>query len=189
MCTFLWLELKDNLGLLQLHNDGKNPNFTFLFLDLFTYIFACISLSAIDLICVCLCVNFCLLGDNRGREQGALVRGGTRRTHCVWGVAAAASTSKRVAAQPVHTLLPARGRVSLPYSYTNMFDFMLDWCFNWINFIDNWSVKAIRRKTTGTGRMRYLRHVPRRFKTNFREGNRYIHIDICKLQLFELFCI
>ncbi|XLT46786.1 hypothetical protein HN873_039390, partial [Arachis hypogaea] len=25
---------------------------------------------------------------------------------------------------------------------------------------DNWSVKAIRRKTTGTGRMRYLRHVP-----------------------------
>ncbi|KAG6518720.1 hypothetical protein ZIOFF_022201 [Zingiber officinale] len=34
----------------------------------------------------------------------------------------------------------------------------------------NWSVKAIRRKTTGTGRMRYLRHVPRRFKNNFREG-------------------
>lgn len=40
--------------------------------------------------------------------------------------------------------------------------------------IDNWSVKAIRRKTTGTGRMRYLRHVPRRFKNNFREG-----IPIC----------
>jgi len=35
---------------------------------------------------------------------------------------------------------------------------------------DNWSVKAIRRKTTGTGRMRYLRHVPRRFKSNFTEG-------------------
>ncbi|KAG5397174.1 hypothetical protein IGI04_018988 [Brassica rapa subsp. trilocularis] len=35
---------------------------------------------------------------------------------------------------------------------------------------DNWSVKAIRRKTTGTGRMRYLRNVPRRFKTGFREG-------------------
>ncbi|KAH0913975.1 hypothetical protein HID58_028421 [Brassica napus] len=31
-------------------------------------------------------------------------------------------------------------------------------------------VKAIRRKTTGTGRMRYLRNVPRRFKTGFREG-------------------
>ncbi|KAG0475992.1 hypothetical protein HPP92_012833 [Vanilla planifolia] len=35
----------------------------------------------------------------------------------------------------------------------------------------NWSIKAIRRKTTGTGRMRYLRHVPRRFKNNFREGS------------------
>ncbi|KAF9614391.1 hypothetical protein IFM89_018290 [Coptis chinensis] len=34
----------------------------------------------------------------------------------------------------------------------------------------NWSVKAIRRKTTGTGRMQYLRHLPRRFKSNFREG-------------------
>ncbi|KAH1048041.1 hypothetical protein J1N35_038825 [Gossypium stocksii] len=34
----------------------------------------------------------------------------------------------------------------------------------------NWSVKAIRRKTTGTGRMRYLRHIPRRFKSGFREG-------------------
>lgn len=36
--------------------------------------------------------------------------------------------------------------------------------------VDNWSVKAIRRKTTGTGRMRYLRNLPRRFKSNFREG-------------------
>eukprot|EP00741_Cyanophora_paradoxa_P012447 tig00020610_g12026.t1 len=33
-----------------------------------------------------------------------------------------------------------------------------------------WSVKAIRRKTTGTGRMRTLRHVARRFKNGFREG-------------------
>lgn len=38
---------------------------------------------------------------------------------------------------------------------------------------DNWSVKAIRRKTTGTGRMRYLRNVPRRFKIGFREGKSY----------------
>ncbi|KAJ8898946.1 hypothetical protein K2173_008445 [Erythroxylum novogranatense] len=34
----------------------------------------------------------------------------------------------------------------------------------------NWSVKATRRKTTGTGRMRYLRNVPRKFKSGFREG-------------------
>ena len=35
---------------------------------------------------------------------------------------------------------------------------------------DNWSVKAIGRRTTGTGRMRYLKHLPRRFKNGFREG-------------------
>ena len=34
----------------------------------------------------------------------------------------------------------------------------------------NWSVKAIRRKTTGTGRMRHLKDVARRFKNGFREG-------------------
>ncbi|KAJ1560386.1 60S ribosomal protein L37A, partial [Cladochytrium tenue] len=33
-----------------------------------------------------------------------------------------------------------------------------------------WSVKAKRRKTTGTGRMRYLKSLPRRFKNGFREG-------------------
>ncbi len=35
---------------------------------------------------------------------------------------------------------------------------------------DNWSVKAMRRRTTGTGRMQYLRHMPRLFKNGFREG-------------------
>lgn len=35
---------------------------------------------------------------------------------------------------------------------------------------DNWSIKAIRRKTTGSGRMRYLKTVQRRFKNGFREG-------------------
>lgn len=36
--------------------------------------------------------------------------------------------------------------------------------------IVNWSVKAKRRKTTGTGRMRHLKDVSRRFKNGFREG-------------------
>ena len=35
---------------------------------------------------------------------------------------------------------------------------------------DNWSTKAIGRRTTGTGRMRYLKPLPRRFKNGFREG-------------------
>mmetsp|Transcript_45336 Transcript_45336/g.107018 ORF Transcript_45336/g.107018 Transcript_45336/m.107018 type:complete len:92 (-) Transcript_45336:104-379(-) len=34
----------------------------------------------------------------------------------------------------------------------------------------NWAEKAIRRKTTGTGRCRHLRNLPRRAKNGFREG-------------------
>ena len=34
----------------------------------------------------------------------------------------------------------------------------------------NWSVKAKGRSTTGTGRMRYIKSLPRRFKNGFREG-------------------
>ncbi|KAI3984893.1 hypothetical protein MKX01_004661 [Papaver californicum] len=34
----------------------------------------------------------------------------------------------------------------------------------------NWSEKALMSKTTGSGRMQYLRNVPRTFKNGFREG-------------------
>ena len=37
-------------------------------------------------------------------------------------------------------------------------------------FLDNWSEKAKRRNTQGTGRMRYMKHVFRRAKNGFREG-------------------
>ena len=37
----------------------------------------------------------------------------------------------------------------------------------------NWSQKAIRRKTTGTGRMRYMKDLSRRFKNGFREGEAF----------------
>jgi large subunit ribosomal protein L37e len=33
-----------------------------------------------------------------------------------------------------------------------------------------WSTKAKRRRTTGTGRMRHLKDMPRKFKNGFREG-------------------
>jgi large subunit ribosomal protein L37e len=36
--------------------------------------------------------------------------------------------------------------------------------------LDEWAQKAKRRRTTGTGRMRYLKDLPRRFKNGFREG-------------------
>ena len=32
---------------------------------------------------------------------------------------------------------------------------------------DNWATKAQRRRTTGTGRCRYLKTLPRKFKVNF----------------------
>mmetsp|Transcript_5472 Transcript_5472/g.15439 ORF Transcript_5472/g.15439 Transcript_5472/m.15439 type:complete len:94 (+) Transcript_5472:75-356(+) len=34
----------------------------------------------------------------------------------------------------------------------------------------NWSTKAKRRRTTGTGRMQHMKDVPRRFSNGFREG-------------------
>eukprot|EP00353_Schmidingerella_taraikaensis_P003418 CAMPEP_0185582420 /NCGR_PEP_ID=MMETSP0434-20130131/20693_1 /TAXON_ID=626734 ORGANISM="Favella taraikaensis, Strain Fe Narragansett Bay" /NCGR_SAMPLE_ID=MMETSP0434 /ASSEMBLY_ACC=CAM_ASM_000379 /LENGTH=88 /DNA_ID=CAMNT_0028201231 /DNA_START=25 /DNA_END=291 /DNA_ORIENTATION=- len=34
----------------------------------------------------------------------------------------------------------------------------------------NWAAKAKRRRTQGTGRMRFLKHMPRRAKNGFREG-------------------
>eukprot|EP00693_Jakoba_libera_P001489 EC690501.1.p3 GENE.EC690501.1~~EC690501.1.p3 ORF type:complete len:84 (+),score=23.62 EC690501.1:84-335(+) len=33
----------------------------------------------------------------------------------------------------------------------------------------NWGAKAKRRTTTGTGRMSYLKSIPRRFKNHFQE--------------------
>ena len=35
---------------------------------------------------------------------------------------------------------------------------------------DNWGHKALRRRTEGTGRMRTLKTLPRKFKNGFREG-------------------
>nr|AAZ23857.1 ribosomal protein L37 [Sterkiella histriomuscorum] len=36
----------------------------------------------------------------------------------------------------------------------------------------NWAKKAIRRRSQGTGRMSYLKHVQRRAKNGFREGTK-----------------
>jgi hypothetical protein len=38
-------------------------------------------------------------------------------------------------------------------------------------YLDNWSQKALRRRTTGSGRMRHLKNVQRKFKNGFREGS------------------
>ena len=78
-----------------------------LYLDLFS-----ISVS-ICVWCFYISLSVCWKWGNRVRELGVSVRGETRPTHCVWGVAAAVSISRRVAALPVPTLLPARGLVCL----------------------------------------------------------------------------
>ena len=67
------------------------------------------------------------------------------------------STDRRRDALQVATVLP-REDVSIPRGGSNNRD------------VDNWSVKAKRRNTQGTGRMRYLKHVDRRAKNGFREG-------------------
>merc|ERR1711976_863472 len=44
----------------------------------------------------------------------------------------------------------------------------------------NWSVKAIRRKKQGTGRMRHLKDVRRKFKFGYREGAKIRHKKVKK---------
>ena len=45
-------------------------------------------------------------------------------------------------------------------------------CLSLKSLLDNWSVKAIRRNTQGTGRMKYLKKVFRKQKNGFREGTK-----------------
>ena len=42
-------------------------------------------------------------------------------------------------------------------------------CWRGVLATDNWSMKAKRRKVQGTGRMRHLSSLARRFKNGFRE--------------------
>lgn len=54
------------------------------------------------------------------------------------------------------------------FIFLNLLEMFLKICFHF--FVDNWSMKAKRRRTTGTGRMRYLKKVQRKFNNGFREG-------------------
>ncbi|MQM04622.1 hypothetical protein Taro_037428 [Colocasia esculenta] len=77
----------------------------------------------------------------RGRVRGASESGATRRTHCASSAAAATSTSRRVGAAPAATPPAGSANVtpplpgSVPFPPVSLRR-------------DNWSVKAIRRKTT-----------------------------------------
>lgn len=54
-------------------------------------------------------------------------------------------------------------------------------------YADNWSVKAIGRKTTGTGRMRHLKDVHRRFRNGFQEGMLWVAYLVFK-NFKKVFC-
>lgn len=89
----------------------------------------------------------------------------TNRTPCAAVVVAALSTSRSTPAPAVDTPPPRPGSVRLLPFPPQLPPRYLTFCS-----ADNWSEKAKRRKTTGTGRMRYLKTVNRRFSNGFQTG-------------------
>merc|ERR1711964_754222 len=83
------------------------------------------------------------ISPKRQRVRVRLVNATTRRTLCADVAVVDPSTSRSTPAHPADTLLRRLG---------------------------NWGEKAKRRKTTGTGRMRHMKGVPRRFKNGFQTG-------------------
>lgn len=87
----------------------------------------------------------------------------------------APSTSKNT---PVHhvaipLLKSVNVRPSPPppdYCQKNILHYMNSQLTHILHITDNWGMKAKRRKTTGTGRMRYMKDVPRKFKNGFQIG-------------------
>lgn len=59
---------------------------------------------------------------------------------------------------------------ALPCPGPHIISYVVVLLINFYPYVDNWSVKAKRRKTTGTGRMSHLKVVRRRFRNGFREG-------------------
>ena len=54
--------------------------------------------------------------------------------------------------------------------------------FLFFKLTDNWSVKSHRRRTTGTGRKRYLKTLVRRFHAGFREGATAKRATVAKVE-------
>lgn len=97
----------------------------------------------------------------RQRELRALVRDTPRRTPAAVVAERCHSTSRRPLALLADTLAPRLDHVLIWLSIVCLI----------LNFLlVEWGQKAKRRSTTGTGRMRYLKDLPRRFKNGFREG-------------------
>lgn len=114
----------------------------------------------------------------------------TRRTPSAGVAAARATTSRRAPAAHADTLRPRTGTVSGAGRHAQMAAEIIEHVNDGISSQAHgdgrsrrqthshiyilravqWGQKAIGRKTTGTGRMRYLKDLPRRFKNGFQEG-------------------
>ncbi|KAK4815877.1 hypothetical protein QYF61_009928 [Mycteria americana] len=90
----------------------------------------------------------------RRRVHRHLVSDEIRHTPCVVDVGPRPTICRNLPVGNVVTLLSVRESMRNSNLYV----------------LDNWSAKAKRRNTTGTGRMRHLKKVYRRFRNGFREG-------------------
>ena len=98
----------------------------------------------------------------RQREPRVSGSGRTSRTRCASDAEGRPSTFRRRGVLAAPTPPPREESVSKEC----VFECRRERVFP----VDNWSVKAKRRHTTGTGRMKHLRVVQRRFRNGFREG-------------------
>jgi hypothetical protein len=100
----------------------------------------------------------------RGEQESE----GTSRTQFAGAVDVRAITFKRAPAVLADILLPRSAHVGRQelHSPPNVLLTVIPLCMCTVQ----WGQKAIGRKTTGTGRMRYLKDLPRRFKNGFQEG-------------------
>lgn len=111
---------------------------------------------------------FCL---RRPRVPPVLVRDMLRLTPPAVAAVRSPSTDKRRSVLAAPTLNPRLDLVSVSQCYLIRCNFL----FHSFYFAVEWGQKAKRRRTTGTGRMRYVRDLPRRFKNGFREGNNNVY--------------
>lgn len=105
----------------------------------------------------------------RPRVLRVLVRDTRRHTLLAEDAARCPSTSRRRPALPAPILMLRPEDVSKLFFVIEMESRLLIYEIS-IRLLDEWSEKAKRRRTTGTGRMSYLKTIPRKFKNGFREG-------------------
>ncbi len=127
---------------------------------------------------ICLVSGVPLLPDYRYGEADPVTphrtiqeRGEINRTQYADAVDVRATTSKRAPAALAAIPLPRNAHVGghelkSPPCHHHQRPLWESFLFTAVQ----WGQKAIGRKTTGTGRMRYLKDLPRRFKNGFQEG-------------------